>query len=231
MPLIKSAIATTTVRLSLRDIEADARALIERAENDAEQIVSEARRRAAEIGAQAMQEGWKQGHAQGLAEARAQAVEQFAEDIALSVEAMARAAAMIKASRVQRESAALADMVKLTLAIARRVTKRQGLIDPSVLTENLREAVRQLIRHEDVRVTIHPSQRATLIEALALLRQEWPTLEHVEIVEDDSICPGGCRVSGGQGEIDATLQAQLDRLAVKLMPQQSAADGNGSATL
>src|SRR3989442_192620 len=103
MGLIKAAIATTTVRVSLRDFEADARALLDRARQEAEEIVGQARQRAGEIGAAAMEDGWKHGHAQALAEARAEAVERFAEDIALSVEAVARAAAMIEMSRPRRE--------------------------------------------------------------------------------------------------------------------------------
>jgi flagellar assembly protein FliH len=227
MPLIKAAIATTTVRLSLRDIEADARRRTEHAREQADQIVEEARHRAGEIGAAAMEEGYKNGYAQGMADARREAIERFAEHAGLAVEALARAAATMEASRADLESAALADVVKLAIGIARRVTKRQGLIDSRVLTENLREAVKQLIRRDDVRVAIHPAQRASLDETLAQLKIEWPQLERVEIVEDDSISPGGCRVSGGQGEIDATLETQLDRIAADLIPD---AEGKHSSS-
>ena len=126
--------------------------------------------------------------------------------------------AAMETSRAQLESAALADVVKLAIAIARRVTKRQGLIDPRVLSENLRDAIKQLIHREDVRVAIHPAQRATLDEILQQLKLEWPQLEGAEVVEDDSISPGGCRVSGGQGHIDAQLETQLDRIAADLIP-------------
>jgi flagellar assembly protein FliH len=220
MPLIKSAIATTTVRLSLRDFEAEANQRLDRARSEADAIVAGARDRAGEIGAAAMEQGFKHGYENGVAEARRDAIEQFGEQFALSVEALARAAATMEASRADLESAALADVVKLALGIARRVTKRQGLIDPRVLTENLREAVKQLIRRDDVRIAIHPKQRATLDEALAELKLEWPQLDGVEIIEDESISPGGCRVSGGQGEIDADLNAQLDRIAADLIPTE-----------
>jgi flagellar assembly protein FliH len=220
MPLIKSAIATTTVRLSLRDFESEANQRLDRARSEADAIVAGARDRAGEIGAAAMEQGFKHGYENGVVEARRDAIEQFGEQFALSVEALARAAATMEASRADLESAALADVVKLALGIARRVTKRQGLIDPRVLTENLREAVKQLIRRDDVRIAIHPKQRATLDEALAELKLEWPQLDGVEIIEDESISPGGCRVSGGQGEIDADLNAQLDRIAADLIPTE-----------
>jgi flagellar assembly protein FliH len=228
MPLIKSAIATTTVRLSLRDIETDARQRVAAARDEAERLLADARERAGEIGANAMQQGWAQGYQQGTEEASREATERFAGEMALAVEALARAAAAMEASRVELETAALTDVVKLAIGIARRVTKRQGVIDPAVLTENLREAVKQLIRRDDVRVAIHPAQREALASAVAQLKIDWPQLEHVEVVEDDSIAPGGCRVSGGQGEIDADLQTQLDRIAADLIPHGDQHKGNGN---
>ena len=33
-----------------------------------------------------------------------------------------------------------------------------------------------------------------------------------------TLVPGGCRVTSGQGEVDADLNAQLDRIAAKLIP-------------
>ena len=224
MPLIKAAIATTTVRLSLRDIEAEARDHLASAREESERILAAARERAGEIGASAMEEGYRQGYERGSADARREGIEQVAEQTGLAIEALARAAASMEASRAELESAALGDVVKLAIAIARRVTKRQGRVDPSVLSENLREAVKQLIRRDDIRVAIHPTQRTALEEMLAQLRIEWPQIERVEIVEDDSVSPGGCRVSGGQGEIDAALETQLDRIAADLIP-----DGDSSA--
>ena len=221
MSLIKAAIATTTVRLSLRDFEVEARERLQEARAQADQIIAAARDRAGEIGATAMEEGYRQGFVQGTADARREVIEQSAEQMGLAIEALARASAAMETSRAELESAALADVVKLAIAIARRVTKRQGLIDSRVLSENLRDAIKQLIHREDVRVAIHPAQRATLDEILGQLKLEWPQLEGVEIVEDDSISPGGCRVSGGQGHIDAQLETQLDRIAADLIPAEN----------
>ena len=218
MGLLKAAIATTTVRVSLRDIEGEARATVAQAEHEAARIVAEARERAGEIGAAAMNEGFTHGFAQGRDEARREATDQYAEEIRLAVEAFLRAAATIESSRAELETAAVADVVRLALAVAARITRRQGIVDPGVLAANLREAVKLTVRRENLAVTIHPSQRKTLNEALAQLKLEWPALGAVKIEEDCGVAPGGCRVTCGQGMIDADLDAQLDRLAAKLIP-------------
>src|SRR5439155_27376774 len=106
MGLLKAAIATTTVRVSLGDIEGEARAKIEQAEHEAARIVAEARERAGEIGAAAMTEGFTRGFAQGRDGARREAIGQYADEMRLAVEAFLRAAATIESARAELENAA-----------------------------------------------------------------------------------------------------------------------------
>ena len=51
--------------------------------------------------------------------------------------------------------------------------------------------------------------------------------QHAEIVGDESILPGGCRVFTSHGHVDADLKTQLDRVTVKLLP--GGAGGGGGA--
>ena len=121
-------------------------------------------------------------------------------------------------------TAALVEVVQLAIEIARRITKRQGLIDPDMLAANLKEAMKLVVRAVDVRIAIHPAQRATLDGVLPQLRIQWPSLVHVKVIEDASIDPGGCRVFTENGQIDADLNGQLDRIAEELLPL---GDGEG----
>ncbi|MEO6436591.1 MAG: FliH/SctL family protein, partial [Tepidisphaeraceae bacterium] len=132
-------------------------------------------------------------------------------------------------------SAAIADAVELGVAIAERVAKRCGLVDPRVLHENVRAAMKLTVRaSSSLRIVIHPSQRATLSTFVADLQAEWPALGRAEIVEDETISPGGCRMHTAHGGIDADLRTQLDRIAAKLLPQRDgmcagvASDGGGA---
>ena len=76
-----------------------------------------------------------------------------------------------------------------------------------------------VVKAADVRIAIHPSQRKTLDAALPRLALQWPSLSHVQIIEDPSIAPGGCRVFTEHGQVNADLDAQLDRIAGELLPQ------------
>ena len=71
-----------------------------------------------------------------------------------------------------------------------------------------------------VRVAIHPRDRQTVEESLPQLKLQLPKLGHVEIVDDESLAPGGCRIFTAGGQIDADLNTQLNRIAADLVPDE-----------
>jgi len=210
MGLIKSPLAPPSLRpFSLRDIEAEAAA-----------ILADARKQAEEIGraahatglAQGRQEGLAQGLAEGKQSGHEQALAEHRERLAQLVQALAKTAAELDASRGQLEAQGLVEVIALASGIARRVTKRQGMIDPAVLRANLAEALQLAINSADIRIALHPSQIDLLKTELPELLKNWPNLRHVELVEDAAIAPGGCRIFTPHGQVDADLNTQLDRV-------------------
>jgi flagellar assembly protein FliH len=160
--------------------------------------------------AQGLEEGKKSGHDQALAEHR--------DKFTAATKALTQAAAQFEAARGDLQSKGLAAVIELAAAITRRVTKRQGMLDPQVLTANLQGAM-QLVSHAaDVRIAVHPQQLKTLTAELPNLKLSWPKLSHVELIEDATLSPGGCRVFTAHGAVDGDLDAQLDRVIDLLLP-------------
>lgn len=227
MALIKSSEApASVVPFSMTDIERQAKIILLRAQQRAEQLLAAAQEEAQALKQQAREqglvEGRRDGTAQGLAQGREvgqkQALEEHRVQLQQSLSALTASATAIDQSRHQIEAAGLVEVVQLALAVARRVTKRQAAIDPAVLLANLKEAMKLVVKSADVRIAIHPSQRRTLDNALPQLKLNWPVLEHVQVIEDASLQLGGCRVFTEQGGIDADLDAQLDRISAELLP-------------
>lgn len=227
MGLIKSNHAPAALTpFSMKDVEDQARAMLLAARRTAERLLVEAQKEADDLRVQAHTQGLEDGRQEGLDQGRAegqqtglqQALAQHGAELTAAAAALADAMRHIEEARMSLEADALQDVVELAIAVARRVTKRQGQIDPLVLTENLREAMRLVVHASDVRVVIHPDQRAVLDGALPGLGLEFPQLTHVTIVEDPQITPGGCRVLTGGGRVDADLDAQLDRVVADLLP-------------
>ena len=211
---------------SLADIERSAKMILLRAQHRAEQLLAAAQAEAEQLKEQARVQGFAQGVREGTAQGTEQgrlagqqlALNEHRERLQHALAAVTKAATALETSRGDLEATALAEVVKLSIAIARRVTKRQGLIDPEVLTANLTEAMKLVVHSTDIRIAIHPSQRTTLDAALPQLRIQWPSLAHVRLIEDPALEPGGCRVFTEHGQIDADLAGQLDRIAAELLP-------------
>jgi len=228
MGLIKANNAPSGLRpFSMADVEAAARSILLRARRQAEELIATAQREADELKeagrAQGLREGLQKGTTDGMrqgAEAgKREAFEKHQKEFAAAVQALKAAAVEIEARRFDLEADGLREVVLLAAAVARKVTKRQGLIDEQVLADNLSEAMKLAVGAADVRVAIHPSQRATLTEALPQLRAEWPALKHIELVDDATVSPGGCRVFTRGGLVDADLDCQLDRVINDLLPE------------
>ena len=226
MGLIKSStVPISASPFSMADIEDAAKRVLLRRQQ-ADQLLAAAQTEAERLKAQAkvfgLAEGMREGTARGLEQGKKtgeeQALKEHTAQLQQAVAALNKAATVLDASRSDLEATALAEVVKLAIAIARRVTKRQGLIEPAVFTANLEEAMKLVVQQVDLRIAIHPSQRKTLDVALPALGLKWPSLKHVEIVEEPEIAPGGCRVSTRHGSIDADLDVQLDRVAADLLP-------------
>lgn len=227
MGLIKSEHAPARLKpFSMSDIEAGARQMLIRARRQAEELLATAQQEAEELKriahaeglaegriegqAKGCDEGQKSGHEQALNEGRAQLSELMT--------TLGSMVGQLDAARQDMEAAALSEVVALAVAIARRVTKRRGELDPQVLIANLSDAMSLVVHASDVHLVVHPSQRAILEATLPKLQMKWPNLRHVVMDEDESLAVGGCRITTCRGEVDADLGRQLDRIVAELMP-------------
>src|SRR5262245_59988403 len=144
MAVIKSSnVPTSTSPFSLRDVENHAKAMLVRAREQAEALLATAqqegeilRQQAYEEGlAEGRRDGRKQGELEGTKAGAQQALSEHQQQLATLITTLSVAAADFDASRRELQAAGLAEVVALSAAVARRVTKRQGMIDPDALTE------------------------------------------------------------------------------------------------
>lgn len=210
----------------MRDIENHARTILLSAREQAESLIAEAQKEAEVLKSQGYAEGLEEGRRDGKAQGELegaqagaqQALAEHQEQLTTLIAALSSASAELDAARRNLEADALREVVNLSVAIARRVTKRQGILDSQVLTENLREAMQLVAHAADIRIAIHPDQKAVLAAALPAVHMAWPQLKHVELIDDPDVSPGGCRIFTVRGMVDADLNAQLDRVVADLLP-------------
>lgn len=111
-----------------------------------------------------------------------------------------------------------APLLRLALALAEEVVRREVTVDRTVVERTLQEALQHLHFANRVVVRVYPDDLEHLQAQPGLLEQ-CP----VELVwkADAEIEPGGCRLSTDRGGIDATIGTQLRRLAEALQATHS----------
>ncbi|WP_280156088.1 type III secretion system stator protein SctL [Piscinibacter sp. XHJ-5] len=146
--------------------------------------------------AEAEHESQQRGHAQGREEGRREAREQ----VAASLVALAQASAQQR-ERLQGQVAELA------LQVARKLLGR--FADDELLLALADTAARETLPVQVLSLTVHPDHCEAVRARLEADAPAW----RCEVRGDPACPPGTCRLETELGSVDASLDAQLSRLA------------------
>ena len=101
------------------------------------------------------------------------------------------------------------EVVRLALAVASRILRREAQMDPLLLMGAVRAALGQLAGATEVRLHVPAADADLWKESLALLPN--PPVRPAVIVESD-LSLGDCRLEASLGQADLGLRAQLDEI-------------------
>lgn len=231
MPVLKQHHNTPAMReaivLDLGDIGAQAARIRAAAETEASKIISEARAKSESLANKLNDEAQKQGYADGLEkglvqgqeQGRSQALAESAEQLRQLTAAWSEVATDWEQQRTEMEREARQAVLEFALSAAEKIVHRVIEVDESVVVDQAAQALSLVLSAHDARVCIHPVDRPMLEDALPDLIKELASLEHIDLVDDEAITPGGCVVAFGQGRIDATIERQLQRLIDLILPE------------
>lgn len=228
--VIKASSLNDTPGVSLRsfhfnDVMEEAKRLVREAQAKAEEIVQTAVDRQEAIEKAAYEKGFKagydKGYAEGLETGKAEAFDaakkEFNEKQATLIESYRKTIDAINADRAAWIASSRHDLVELAMAVARKVAHHVGDQHREVILANLEEAVRLAGARTDVTIAVNLKDAETarlFVKSLVDMHEQW---QNIRIVEESEIAPGGCRVHWGSGAIDATIDTQLDRIAMELI--------------
>jgi flagellar assembly protein FliH len=227
-PGVAGRLPAASSTLALRDMRDEALAALTAARAAAEQLIAEARvRAAAELEAakaarerildSARAEGFEAGRAEGRGAALEEARARFARESAETLVLLRTALDEVRARREQLVDQTASDALILAVAIARRVANGAAAIDPAVATESARKAVAALRARDAVAIRANPLDRDRLAALCPTLRESLAGGIELTIAADDAVPAGGVLVHAGEGVIDATLVAQVERIADELL--------------
>jgi flagellar assembly protein FliH len=152
--------------------------------------------------AQGKQDGHSEGFNEGLRqgyEENVQALQKKAAAFTCLLEALSQPFKELDAE-VEKE------LVKLAMAIATQIIRREIKLDPGQIIAAVREAVKALpLSSQKISLHLHPEDAELVRSALSLdeMSSAW------RIVEDPLITHGGCKVYTEVSHIDATVENRL----------------------
>jgi len=143
-------------------------------------------------------------HAAGLREGEVSGQRRAAAELRPVIERLCQSIEEISSLRARLRGEAERDLVRLALAIARRVLGRELTIDPEALHGLVLGALDKVKAQELCRVRVHPGQQAAITECL---RKAMTAA--VEVVADPACQPGTVILETERGSLDASVDSQL----------------------
>jgi len=147
----------------------------------------------------------KEARAAGLREGEAAARTRAAAEVQPVIEKLARSIEDLAQIRGRLRKQVEGDTIKLSLAIARRVLRRELAIDHDAMRGLVMAALEKLQAQEICRVRTNPAQAAAVTACL----REGASNAKVEVIPDGSLQPGGVVFETNHGNLDASVDSQL----------------------
>lgn len=195
--------------------------IVDKAKQDAENIIQEARVRAEQeanvIAATIQEEARVQGHNSGYEAGYQEGLEalntEFAEKITLFNDFI-NSSFDIKKRIIK---SAHLDIVKLIVEISDKICQTQLKVNDEVLLNITKAAINLLKEKETVTIIVNPLMREKIFEIMDQLKSKNSLISNIKIVEDASISSDGTIVEGLSGRIDSRVSSQIDEIAQKLL--------------
>lgn len=177
---------------------------------------------------QAEKEAYEKGFAQGEKDGRELGLKRFETLLQSFQNVLGEIQAFGKEYRRTHEG----EMVRFLLAVARKILKQDFPGAEGTVTATLREALRQVEERKKIRIHLHPQDydflRAHPECVPYSLNEENP--EGAKMAADPTLLRGGCRIETPFGDIDATLESQLEQITAgiwqKIEPGEKTLSGS-----
>jgi flagellar assembly protein FliH len=175
---------------------------------------------AEQIREQARVEGYALGVQQGTEQARAEAVS--------AVAAISEAVRQISDTREELAETLTTQAGELAMLTAEHMIAGAIQAEPQRITDVVRGALRRMSDRHRVVVLVNPEDLEALQQSVSALQAELGGIEHLDVQADRRITRGGAIAQTAYGEIDVSINAQLqsarDLVAAALAGDSDEAD-------
>ena len=210
---VQKIIAETDAKVQqiLADAENKSQVVIQTANTEAETIIHNAKKKGEQeyeiIKKQAYEEGFKQGEQDGLYK--------FQQDASEGIKSLDTLAAGSFEMKKNIIDSAVRDIVDLVIAIADKVCHQK--FNDEVLYNITLDAIKQLNDKEIITIIVNPTLVDNINNLAPKFREEFPKLETLKIIEDNTLSPDGVIVETPNTRLDSRISVQIAEIAEKML--------------
>lgn len=155
-----------------------------------------------------LEQATQQGYAKGFSEGE-QAGEKRA-NLAMKpvLEGLSQSIAGFASLRRRIRNEAEQDLVKLSLAVARKILHRELTVDPAALAGVVKAAVQNINAQEVDSIRLNPKDAAALGDLLASAGLP----SNAQVIPDPNLATGAILITTSRGQLDAGVSTQLNEI-------------------
>lgn len=210
--LAATATAAQPLAFSFGDMSLEADKYVDSVRDQAAEIIADAHQQAEQIRRQAEQ-GGRQVAEQAVHKILDEKVGQQMQTLLPAIEKLV---AQLEDARGTWQEHWQNAAVKLAVAMAERIVRRQLEQHPEIALEIIQEGLEIACGSSEVAVHLNPGDFEALGGQVQQLADSMSQLATAEIVPDEGVTPGGCLLKTRFGEIDQRIETQLARLEAEL---------------
>lgn len=153
----------------------------------------------------------EKARAEGYAEGRAAGYDDGVAEISSAVVALGEALSGVQALGDEVAGAVERDAIELALALAGKIVAGSLQAKPELVVEVVQGVLRRINGQHGITVFVNPTDLETVRAAVEDLRAHGNSIELRDIQADPRIQPGGALARTTEGELDVSVQTQLER--------------------
>lgn len=153
----------------------------------------------------------EQARAEGYAEGRSAGHEQGAGEIALAAQALGEALDGIESLRVELVQAIEHDAIQLGLQLAEKILGATRQLPSEDVLDAVQGALRRVTDRRKIVVLVNPAELEAVGTTIGRLAGPASGVELCDVQSDERVEPGGAIVRTPEGEVDASVDTQLER--------------------
>ena len=120
----------------------------------------------------------------------------------------------------QFQSSAERNVVRLAVAVAEKLVKREVALDDEYVLRQVHEAAKRIVGVERLKIRVNPKDEELLRKHRSSFMIRSDAVRELVIESDETIARGGCIIESDSGNVDALIATQMERIEAALLGSQ-----------